>query len=783
MKKQGESPRGGKRWFTGGKRIFAALVCAVMLATSLAATAFAADSYDIWVNNVQITSDNAADVLGNGTVSYNAVTKTLTLNGASLNQVYNASNSAAIYADGDLNIVLENNNEISVNSGGYSCCGIYTGGKLTIGGAGALDVRADAAALPNRAIEAVEVEIDNGAVTLYASGNEGYGAFNSSIGSMKINGGTVEISGGSLAVFMYIDLSGYAGCSAIASGSFDGSNPGSYDSNSLFYYKYLKVYTFTPNYDEYGFDGDNCKPAELNDNGTPVDATDDWYEITNAGNLFWFNALLKNDETEAGADARLTNNITIPGGKNWVPLSVGTYGTGYEGTFDGQGFSISDLSIAQHEVWPETSTGLFKGVKASGVVKNLQLKDVDVNMPADHVGAICGWNEGIVENCHIISGNVKGAFNVGGICGDNMGTVTKCSNAAAVDKAQTGYGYYAFGGICGGQSGASAQTTYCYNTGSITANSNAGGICGEQEGGRTLGCYNTGTVTNGRPISSAYSGVPDIQQCYWLADTEVEAGEKTAAQFASGEVAYLLNGRSSADTVVWRQTISGGSAQPYPTFQGSIVYYGYAFCYSETESYENDPAKVFADKPPHAMEEATCTEPAKCSNAGCTKTEGDAKGHTYDNDADMICNDCQYNRTVYATPPALDPIQYQIIEGQSGGWTQGDGDGLRFTANVNYGKFMSVSVDGFPLSNDKYTVQSGSTIVTLKTSYLETLLFGQHTLRIDFTDCYVETSFTTEARMDVPQTGDSSMSGLWIAIMLAAGVALVAGVALRRKQR
>ena len=139
--------------------------------------------------------------------------------------------------------------------------------------------------------------------------------------------------------------------------------------------------------------------------------------------------------------------------------------------------------------------------------------------------------------------------------------------------------------------------------------------------------------------------------------------------------------------------------------------------------------------------------------------------------------------TASPIPPDPDPIQYQVTEGQYGEWTQGSSNGLRFTANADYGKFMSVSVDNSVISSDKYTVQSGSTIVTLKAAYLSTLSVGRHTLRVNFTDGYAQTTFTVNGYIDIPKTGDSSTPTLWLGIMLMAGAGLAASLVIRRKRQ
>jgi len=67
------------------KKLFAILLSIVMVAGLLPATALAAEPtvYDIWVDGVQVTSENK-DNLFSGTVSYDPTTHTLSLNNATL---------------------------------------------------------------------------------------------------------------------------------------------------------------------------------------------------------------------------------------------------------------------------------------------------------------------------------------------------------------------------------------------------------------------------------------------------------------------------------------------------------------------------------------------------------------------------------------------------------------------------------------------------------------------------------------------------------------------------
>ena len=97
--------------------------------TTYSATAI---TFNVWVGGTQITAPIAEDVFDDGKVSYNDTTKTLTLKGYTYSgEGYEKS---AIYATGDLSIVVEGTN--SLTSTAASGFGVYTGGSLTVNGNG-----------------------------------------------------------------------------------------------------------------------------------------------------------------------------------------------------------------------------------------------------------------------------------------------------------------------------------------------------------------------------------------------------------------------------------------------------------------------------------------------------------------------------------------------------------------------------------------------------------------------------------------------------------------------
>lgn len=67
-------------------------------------------------------------------------------------------------------------------------------------------------------------------------------------------------------------------------------------------------------------------------------------------------------------------------------------------------------------------------------------------------------------------------------------------------------------------------------------------------------------------------------------------------------------------------------------------------------------------------------------------------------------------------------------------WVKGDSHGMVFTSDASVKKFKEVRVDGVKVSAKNYTVEKGSTVVTLKPAYLDTLSIGFHTVTIISTD-------------------------------------------------
>lgn len=299
-----------------------------------------------------------------------------------------------------------------------------------------------------------------------------------------------------------------------------------------------------------------------------------YYEIFNQDQLRWFADLVNTtSSSETKLNARLMKDITMDG-TEWTP--IGTKTNPFTGTFDGNGKTITGLTCTNASKY---YVGLV-GYASKATIQNITVKESSLN-GYQYIGAVCGFiKDGTITGCTNSGSAVSGGYCLGGIAGyagntnkEETRTVQRCFNSGAV----TGQ-YGKFGGIVGQAKYVTVQD--CGNTGAVRPADGYdpvyyGGIIGENLDGSTIeNCYNTDSNTADKIYGSYFC---DYRNCYYLTNNPGSSGStdpnitaKTAEQFASGEVAYLLqNGRP--DTV-WGQTLTGEHQQAYPVPGGEKVY-------------------------------------------------------------------------------------------------------------------------------------------------------------------------------------------------------------------
>ena len=351
------------------------------------------------------------------------------------------------------------------------------------------------------------------------------------------------------------------------------------------------------------------------------------YQISDSDELYWFAENVNTGNTTACAE--LTDNIYV--GSEWTPIGSSPY----KGTFDGQGHTIIGLSFSYDKSDSEP-LGFFRGTETNSVIRNVGIVNSSFNGWSD-VGGVCGMNFGTIENCYF-TGTVSGRQHVGGVCGSNYGTIKNCYNNGSVSYCSTG-SMDMYGGVCG-MNYDSGTIENCYNTGTVTGFDVAGGVCGANSG-TINNCYNTGTVSGNSYVGGVCGQTSGtLTNCYYLSvkatggigsnDVAGSAEAKTATQFESGEVCYLLNGRRSEGTkdnpLAWYQNISSDS---YPVLTGTgtnTVYQVKTLCggtVNAGNTYSNTNKDIIVE---HILPESAVFNYAKkiyskiCEREGCGKT-------------------------------------------------------------------------------------------------------------------------------------------------------------------
>ena len=134
------------------KRIFSILLTLALLLSTAVFTAIPASAvvhnYGIYVGGIQVNEDNAADVLEDGTVSYDPTTNTLTLNNATITECFTEEffgedTYFGIYCEANefnLQLVGENTIYLSEGKDNDNYYAVYSSGAMNVGGNGSLSV-------------------------------------------------------------------------------------------------------------------------------------------------------------------------------------------------------------------------------------------------------------------------------------------------------------------------------------------------------------------------------------------------------------------------------------------------------------------------------------------------------------------------------------------------------------------------------------------------------------------------------------------------------------------
>lgn len=190
--------------------------------------------------------------------------------------------------------------------------------------------------------------------------------------------------------------------------------------------------------------------------------------------------------SDLSANYIMMNDIDMSSVSDWEPIAseIQVLTDGFSGVFDGNGYTIKNLSSKGH-----SNAGLFAYV-CDGTVMNLRMENVDIKGEssaggvAANVFGVSGGCVANISNCHVVSGEIHSEDRSGGIAGimmtfegedTNSSCVTKyCSNGASVSGHSSGgtYGTLAIGSY------GTVIADNLMNYGEINGEFNSGGLFG-----------------------------------------------------------------------------------------------------------------------------------------------------------------------------------------------------------------------------------------------------------------------------------------------------------------
>ncbi|GCB29878.1 hypothetical protein DW773_00745 [Firmicutes bacterium AM29-6AC] len=282
------------------------------------------------------------------------------------------------------------------------------------------------------------------------------------------------------------------------------------------------------------------------------------YQITNAEELAWFRDTVNSGK--ANIHAKLLHDIDL---NNVIWEPIGTKEKLYNGTFDGNAYTIRNFWLGNHAKQEGISEkGLFGRIGSDGTIQDLVVKVECIgsaaypnNFNVTKCGLIAAYNEGTIRRCSVmVNYTLYVAGEIGVIAYQNSGIIENCLSAVG-----TGTGNPKFQGRIPDE--ASAAGIAYENSGTIKNCLFDGEL-------RTDGFIGTSYVPKDYAIAQNSSG-GKITNCYYYHSEPRFGGvtyngelykdgdkftviSKTQKVMGTGEVTWLLNEDGQND--IWRQS-------------------------------------------------------------------------------------------------------------------------------------------------------------------------------------------------------------------------------------
>lgn len=280
------------------------------------------------------------------------------------------------------------------------------------------------------------------------------------------------------------------------------------------------------------------------------------YQITNAEELKWFRDTVNSGTTDI--HARLLHDIDLKN-VSWEP--IGTQKKPYNGTFDGNAYTIKNFRLGDYtKPDPISEKGLFGRIGSGGTIQDLVVK-VDYmgstmnanNFNVTKCGLIAAYNGGTIQRCSARVNYmlyVTGEFGV--IAYHNSGTIENCLSAVGAgtsgilipdDASAAGIAYENSGTI-----------KNCLFDGELRTD----GGTGNSYTAKDYAIAKDGKITN----CYYYHSKPRVGDATYTGELYKDGDNstvipKTQKVMGTGEVTWLLNENGKND--IWRQKAIGSA--------------------------------------------------------------------------------------------------------------------------------------------------------------------------------------------------------------------------------
>ena len=248
-----------------------------------------------------------------------------------------------------------------------------------------------------------------------------------------------------------------------------------------------------------------------------------------------------NDANNDGTDDDAYDTDLDTTNGNWAP--IGSSNNGFNGTFEGNGNTIANMSVAI----TDAPIGLFGAIDVGAVIRYVGLVGASVRAGANsaHAGGLVGQNDGTISGSYVI-GSVSGAI-VGGLVGQNDGTISGSYVTGSVSGAIVG-------GLVGQNDGTIRSS---YVTGSVSG-AIVGGLVGLNNGGTIRSSYVTGSV-GGETVGGLVGvNAGDIENSYW----NIETSGQLASADGEGRTTLQLVTQTAATGSIYEFWTAGSAVLP-----------------------------------------------------------------------------------------------------------------------------------------------------------------------------------------------------------------------------